>query len=64
MALRTFGQFAVALPNKDAAIRKLTITVGAGTAATGQVNRGRLFRRSDGAGQEQRGHQSDDSGCC
>ena len=63
MALRTFGQFAVALPNKDAAIRKLTITVGAGTTATGQVNRGRLFRRRDGAGQEQRGHQSDESGC-
>jgi hypothetical protein len=34
VALRTFGQFAVALPNKDAAIRKLTIKVGAGTAAT------------------------------
>ena len=50
MALRTFGQFAVALPNNDAPIRKLTIMVGAGTAATGQVNRGRLFRRSDGAG--------------
>ena len=63
MALRTFNQFAVALPNKDAAIRKLTITVGAGTAATGQVNRGRLFRRRDGAGQEQRGHQSDESDC-
>ena len=61
MALRTFGQFAVALPNKDAAIRKLTITVGAGTAAKGPVNRGRLFRRRDGAGQEQRGHQSDES---